>query len=232
MLTRWLAAGLALTLLVAAGSLHGLWAGRWHSSPELFEAAARVAQVPLHVGEWTGQALEGDAASFQQAGALGYWMRTYTDPRSQRSLLVILMCGRAARMAVHTPEICYRGAGYDMLDDPESRAFDAADAGMPDRFWTARFTKPIERGSGLRLYWAWSNGGVWQAAEHPRWEFRREPFLYKLYLSETYVPGDGAGPIAPQFLQEFLPTLRRVLHAHDWNSESTALPECGQGSAG
>src|SRR5690349_20084084 len=90
------------------------------------------------------------------------------------------MCGRSGNMAVHTPEVCYRGAGFELREQPAPVAlYDAAGSQM----WSATFAKNTGPISRLRLYWAWNSQGEWQAATAPRWEFRREPFLYKLYVS-------------------------------------------------
>src|SRR4051794_23502366 len=112
----------AVVLLVSAGVVHGLWTERWQPSPALEDAAEKVARVPLRFGDWVGKEGEPDPEAFAMAGARGYWTRTYTNERTGESVLVILMCGRAGRMSVHTPEVCYRGAGFDLADTPAPRA--------------------------------------------------------------------------------------------------------------
>ena len=136
-------------------------------------------------------------------------MRQYANPHTGDSTLVILMCGRAGRMSVHTPEVCYRGAGYEMHDQPAVRSF--KDAGS---FWTAQFTKKSAVTTNLRLCWAWNAHGKWEASASPRWQFRGEPFLYKLYVSHEASRQPGAAPgVDPtaEFMREFLPVLDRTL---------------------
>ncbi|MBI3410343.1 MAG: exosortase-associated EpsI family protein [Planctomycetes bacterium] len=211
-MVRWGAAVIAFVALLATGLVHGLWADRWQKSEALAAAAARVDSVPMAIGDWQATTVEGDAAAFRQAGAQSYWVRSYVNARRNSSLLVILMCGRAGRMAVHTPEVCYRGAGYEMLDEPTPFTV-VSQSGEPlGKFWSARFVKGTGGASELRLYWAWSAGGLWQAPRSPRWEFRGEPFLYKLYISQEAAEAGGqATQIAQDFLQEFLPALRHAL---------------------
>src|SRR5687767_10215753 len=96
---------IALAILVVSGLVHGYWAERWTPSVALQEAAARVDQVPLEVGTWKAKTLDSDAATFFQAGAQTYWTRLYSAPGHKTPVLVILMCGRAGRMSVHTPEV-------------------------------------------------------------------------------------------------------------------------------
>jgi hypothetical protein len=204
---------IALLILVVSGLVHGSWAERWSPATALDEAAARVPKVPLEIGDWKAQTIDADPAVFFQAGARQFWMRSYASASKKTALLVILMCGRAGRMAVHTPEICYRGAGYEMDGNPTAWSVPGADLGT---FWTARFTKGSGALSDLRLYWSWSAGGSWQASVNPRWEFGGEPFLYKLYVSHD-APGTAthSSDAVQDFFRHFLPTLRETLAKKD-----------------
>src|SRR5581483_5422738 len=131
----------ALVVVIGSGLVHGVWGDRWQKSTALEEACARVAQVPLELGDWHGKEVIVDDEEFRRAGAEAYWMRTYTHRRQPLSVLVILMCGRAGRMSVHTPEVCYQGAGFQMLGTPRATKIAWADDEEPGRFWTARFGK-------------------------------------------------------------------------------------------
>jgi hypothetical protein len=200
--SRWTSLLIATGILLASGLLV-------HSnatdSGELEAAAARVAEVPLVIGSWHGTDDASDAASFSQAGAKSYWMRTYVHEESKASLLVILMCGRSGKMAVHTPEVCYQGAGYELVGAPKAYAWSAE---TPQRLWTARFDKKVGRPAQLRLYWGWNAQGNWEAAASPRWQYRGEPFLYKLYVSQERASETDA---APDFLRQFVPVLHKTL---------------------
>jgi hypothetical protein len=147
---------------------------------------------------------------FALAGARSYWVRTYTHRTSGASVLTVLMCGRAGKMAVHTPEVCYRGAGYDLPDTPTAIVLrDESDA-LAGTFWTARFAKQTGTTRDLRLYWAWNAGDEWQAPANPRWEFRGRPYLYKLYASHE-LTGPSDADATAEFLRELLPVLKETL---------------------
>jgi hypothetical protein len=208
-MTRLLPWLTALTLLLTAGLLHGLWSERWQPSGALEEAVARLELVPLEIGDWQGTAIEVDAAAFAQAGARGYWARSYAH-RHGGTVLVILMCGRSGRMAVHTPEVCYRGAGFDMLETPARTVLRDELGDEHGTFWNARFAKQATSTSQHRLSWAWSDGGDWQAPANPRWEFRGRPFLYKLYASHELSSPSDADATA-EFLRVLLPELKKIL---------------------
>lgn len=200
---------IALGVVLGAGFVHGRWSDRWHRSPELERALARVPAVPTSFGNWLSRDVETDPAAFDLAGAQAWWMRIYTNERLGRSFLVILMCGRAGRMAVHTPEVCYRGAGFDMVGTPRPLTI-RSDLGEDlGTFWTARFLRNGDGVTATRLYWGWSDGGPWQAAENPRWRFRGEPFLYKLYVSHDVLGTDDESTeeAARAFLRQLLPNL-------------------------
>jgi hypothetical protein len=220
MIQRSLPTATAAVLLVATGLVHGLWSDRWQNSEALNAAVARVEQVSLVISDWKGQALgppDVDPEAFAQAGALSYWMRRYVNQRDRTEVTAILMCGRRNRMAVHTPDVCYRAAGYAMLDSPAPFVLKRDSAGAaPAEFRTSMFTGS-ESGVGavqLRVFWAWSADGEWQApAGDARWTFRGAPFLYKLYVAH-----EVAGPVPPLerdpgviFLRQLVPELHRTL---------------------
>jgi hypothetical protein len=208
-MTRFLPWLTTLTLLLAAGVVHGLWTERWTPSPALEQACGQVPLVPLVIGDWQGEDLETDAATYALAGARSYWARTYTNRVNGVSVFAILMCGRTGKMAVHTPEVCYRGAGYDLLETPVHTVLRddlGTEAGV---MWSARFAKQAGTGSDLRLYWGWNDGTGWQAPANPRWDFRGRPYLYKLYVSHEL--NGGADDPTTDFLQQLLPTLKELL---------------------
>jgi Protein of unknown function (DUF3485) len=201
--TRYYAFLAAIAMLLASGVLYHSLAS---DSEQLDIAAAKVARVPKIVGAWHGQDETTDDRAFAQTGAKGYWTRHYVNQQTKDSVLVILMCGRPGKMAVHTPEVCYSGAGYELQDRSAACAINTN-----AQFWTAKFTKKT---SHLRLYWAWNARGTWEASQGPRWQFRGEPFLYKLYVSRDISEHASVAPEADataEFLHEFVPALKQTL---------------------
>jgi len=183
-------------------------------SEQLDAAAARVALVPKAIGAWHAQDEATDDRAFEQTSAKGYLMRQYVNQETKASVLVILMCGRPGKMAVHTPEVCYSGAGYELHDQPAACAIQNEHSSEAAQFWTAQFTKKAGR---LRLYWAWNARGSWEASAAPRWQFRGEPFLYKLYVSRDVSQQSAVAPqadVTAEFLRRFVPELNRTLFPH------------------
>ena len=212
-MTRTLPIIAAFVLLIACGFVHGLWTERWGRSRELLDAAARVEQVPMEIGFWKGRAEEVDKESFERAGADAYWSRTYRYGQSKdKAVTVILMCGRGGRMSIHTPEVCYRGIGFEVKSAAVPYALNVAEQ-TKATFWSARFVRDEGAYAELRLFWAWNDGTTWQAPSSPRWHFRGAPYLYKLYLVREIASGstDLADDPAVEFLHQLLPALQRIL---------------------
>lgn len=198
----------AVALVAGAGLVHGKLSDRWGSSAALEAALARVPEVPLRIDGLIGEELPTDPKEFGMAGASAYWMRNYRDPDKKTTTLVILMCGRPGLMSVHTPDVCYQGAGYEMLGDPGTAAFD--ELGL---FWTARFVKQSLGSDDLRLFWGWTNDGTWRAPASPRWEFRGGRFLYKLYVAQRASGRDekSGRQAAEATVRRLLPAIRKTL---------------------
>lgn len=211
-MSRPVAIVVAAVLVLAAGLVHGLLTSRWQTSYALEEAAARVPRVPLEVGDWKGTEQAVDADMFARAGAVAYWSRRYENRKTGAVVTVILMCGRAGKMAVHTPDVCYRGAGYEMTGAMRRHAIPVGD--RQAEFWTGDFNKEGSLlAQGLRLFWSWSADGSWQAPDSPRFTFRGQPALYKLYAVRDIA--SGAEPLETDptaaLLRQLLPVMEEAL---------------------
>jgi hypothetical protein len=87
-------------------------------------------------------------------------------------------------------------------------------SGPPDEFLAATFRKGDDAAPDqLRIVWAWSAGGPWQAPEVARLVFARYPALYKLYLIRPLTSPDEPLDRDPcfDFLRALLPELQRSL---------------------
>lgn len=211
----------AVLILFVSGLVHGFWTQRWGQSRKLEEAAARLAAVPLALGEWQGEAVELDSEAVAHSGLAACWMRTYRHAQRDRQVSVLLMCGRPGPTSVHTPEWCYSGAGYEMTAPPVQQTVTAGDGSLAE-FWMARFVKPeAAEPSHLRIFWSWNAAGAWQAPKYPRLTFGRYPALYKLYLIRNESPSEQKSEDDPslEFMRVLLPELGRVLASSPWQEK-------------
>src|SRR4051794_25685739 len=83
-----------LTVVVLSGIVHGLWTDRWVPGEEPERAAARLADVPLTLGDWDGRAGQLDARHVEVAELSGYLLREYVHRRTGNVVSVLLVCGR------------------------------------------------------------------------------------------------------------------------------------------
>lgn len=206
---------LAFVVVLASGVTQGLWSGRWQPARALDEAKARLERVPERVGDWGMDEERPVSLKEQQiAGIVGYRSRLYTNRRTGQAVSVLLVCGRPGSIAVHTPDVCFEGAGFRRVADPahDGLAYD----GGPQRaeFWQTRFSR-LEAGIPvpLQVYWGWGAVGTWGAPENPRLAYWDEPVLYKLYVSRLVVGEETVPEPCLDFLRAFLPALQEALFA-------------------
>src|SRR5262249_16950596 len=162
---------------------HGFWTGRWGTpTADPSAAAARLDSVPRTIGSWDSVDMEVDSAQLDAAQVTGYLSRRYVDRATGTEVSVLIVCGRPGPIPAHPPDICYRGAGYELLSAPAKYVVGAPSASSAAEFWKARFVKSDSAlSSQLEVLWSWSASGVWKA-DNPRLKFAGFPALYKLYV--------------------------------------------------
>jgi hypothetical protein len=171
-------------LLVVGTILHGQAAGRW-AAIDAESAAALLQNLPSEVGDWSAGGsvtLDARETAFETAAV----HRVFRHRATGRALVLSLTAGRPAAVAVHTPDVCYVGSGFQPLS--RVARLEMESAGLRHTLWQADFEKNGER---LRVYWGWSTGGVFEAPDAPRWEFARAGRLFKLYAIHTLERDDA-----------------------------------------
>jgi exosortase len=210
-----IAIALAIAILLVSGIAHGRWTNRWVTSRELDEALARLDHVPSTIGDWQSRAEAIEPRALSSAGLEGGNLRRYRNTRTGVVIDLLVVCGRPGPVSVHTPDICYSGAGYEAAQP--SGGSTTVHLGPPTatgEFSIADFEKPgtFPR-EALRIYWSWSARGDWTVPANPRMAFAARPFLYKLYL---ILPGNGdfgqpGNDAISRFARALLPELRTAL---------------------
>ncbi|HEY1380608.1 MAG TPA: exosortase-associated EpsI family protein [Gemmataceae bacterium] len=198
--------------VLVAGLVPGLWAGRWTASAAVDDAAARLAAVPATVGDWAGRDQEVNPREREVAQVAGFLSRRYVHARTGQAVSVVLLCGRPGPVSLHTPEVCYLGAGFEEIG---TRSPVDVPGSPGDRLWTRRFRKTAAAPAYLRVLYGWSATGPWEAPDEnpPRLTFARKPALYKLYVVRELARPDEPldGDPALDFVRGLLPELRGVL---------------------
>jgi hypothetical protein len=213
---RALPLAIALALIIAAGLVHGQWTQRWTTSHAVETAVARLGRVPMNFGDWRGRSLEMDREQLAMAEIDGYVARRYVDRHGAAAVTILLVCGRPGPISVHTPDICYAGAGYEPTGPPAKQSLPNGPSGTRAEFRHALFGKlNAAVPSYLRILWSWSADGAWEAPDNPRLRFAPRQALYKLYVIREMDTAEGQldGDPTLEFLQTLLPELGRSLFA-------------------
>jgi hypothetical protein len=216
---RWLYALAASLALVGAGLVHGFWTDRWSEDVCLSTAAARLAEIPMQIGDWQGKEIEvkpGQAAP----GVTGSVQRSYFNSRLGATVILALVNGRPGPVSTHTPEACYGASGYQVARRREV-ALDTK--GDPAHFWTSDAIRSrVTDETKVRLFWAWNGGEGWCASNDARQQFSRfrYPVLHKLYVLRE-LTGAGATKASDKdepclaFLEALVPALERTVFQQD-----------------
>jgi len=194
------------------------------SSDGLRRAVTRLDLVPEAFGAWSSE--PGTISDREQRAASihGYVRRDYQNADSGYRIGMTLLCGPAGPMAVHPPTACFEGVGYIPLSGPVIASVSSETTGPnatdlesvihQDEFNKSTFRQDHSTISQtVRVFWGWSSTGSWKAPSRPRVEFRGQPWLYKLYVTDhsTRRPGVAVIPQAESFLKEALPVFRAIL---------------------
>src|SRR5687768_3625371 len=112
-MARTFSAWIATLLILGAGLAGGLWTNRWAVSAELETAVTRLGDLPPTIGDWEGQKVEAlDARQLEIGEIAGHAVRQYKHRRNGQVISVLVVCGRPGPIAVHTPEVCFSGGGF------------------------------------------------------------------------------------------------------------------------
>jgi hypothetical protein len=219
-MARYLIVTIAAAVILGDGFLSGWFGGRWQDNNAPAVAAEKIQLIPLTIhsrsGDWEGQSQSIDEAIVKRAEFAGYLARTYTrtTEKGPVTVNVLLACGRPGPLAVHTPEVCYGGAGFGLSGEPVHCSPEVLEKAPAADFWKATF---VQRSAGdsrkLRVLWSWNKDGKWGAAANPRWTFAGAPVLYKLYVTQQFDPKDEASAdAAVDFLRDFLPVFDKTVN--------------------
>lgn len=211
-------AGVAGAMMVCGGLVHGLSTHRWTPNVAVQQAVDKLQTVPVTVGDWTSEPLLLSDAELTFGGIAGYIKREYTNRQTGAQVTLLLVAGDAGPIALHPPTVCFSGRGFHVVGHEMAYSApvdeDRADAGQHE-FLSADFANPADADpSRIRVYWGWSVDGRWQTPDHPRVAFAGSSALYKLYVSERWLPQNqqdsdtGTGRL---FLEAVLPQLTQAL---------------------
>jgi hypothetical protein len=212
-MTHFLQIGIATSLLLASGFLHGIHSERWGSPEALANAAKALDRIPAQFGSWVSEEVPVPKPQLEIAEAVSHYSRHFVNQADGTVVNVMILCGRPGPIAVHPPTVCFTGAGLQQLVPEAATTVGPAEQPLGE-FFRVDFGKE-EAGVPVRLrtWWGWSTDGDWQAAATPRREFAGESHLYKIYFTRplSSLNEPTADDPAEEFMRVFLPKVRAAL---------------------
>lgn len=212
---RLLATALVVAIVVSSGFAAGWFSNRWDQSEEAEAIAKSLTTLPEACGKWRLLSeTKLDPEIIDMLACTGYVNRSYRHLDTHDTVHVAIVAGPPGRIAVHTPEICYASQGFHLEQPPLRRAITMPNGGREEFTFTSFLPDAPgpEAESKLIAYHAFSDGGAWQAPEHPRFAFGGLPYLMKLQLAGRTNAGSQPGLPDPcrDFLEALLPALQRT----------------------
>ncbi len=204
--------GIALILLIAAGAWELSNRTARADSQIVKTVQSRLDSIPESIGEWKSEDQTYDERQMERTGSFAAFHRLYRKAKSNETISVLILAGPAQEIGSHDPNRCYVGAGYRPVGTAVKKILPDPTPLGTCSYWTARFDTDTFPSASLQVYWAWSLNGQWSASENARYEFVREPVLYKLYLSRRLSASNDETLLSTEeFLNEFVPEVQKCL---------------------
>lgn len=208
-------AGLAMLVVgkIADSAINGVGSAD-HSVLEA--AVSRLDAIPQNIGRWHSTDNTLTEREIEVAGIRGYVRREYKNPTTGYTINLTVLCGPAGPMSVHPPTACFQGVGYTLVSGPTVATIKSADDGFVYEFNKSSFRQGDAAVPEIvRVFWAWAPNGEWLAPSNPRFAFRGQPYLYKIYVTDRALEDRGNSdlPQIESFLNDALPVITDALQS-------------------
>jgi hypothetical protein len=187
------------------------------------QRAKPLEKIPMNIGDWRGEDMAVDPVVLETAGAVGAVSRVYRNVRTGEIVDLWLIVGHAKDIVRHTPNICYRGSGfeararedsvYPLVEGDETKATFLTNTFYKEDSLTGRTLK--------RVFWTWYNPDedenegkvVWEGAKNIRRRAGNTRGLYKMYFTGNMKDSmeTTEQSACMQFAREFLPVVNKAL---------------------
>ncbi len=174
-------------LLVAGAVGHGAITQRWSVFAPDAARTERMHSLAIQLPDCEVQPIEHDVPLKERSVATS---RRYRPADGSFSAAVSIISGVPGAVSTHTPDVCYTASGYRMLGEVKRETIKLA-SGTAACF-VADFEKKRESGvERLRIRWAWTTDGTWEAPDRARFHYVRATELHKLYIATPIAVLDG-----------------------------------------
>ncbi len=178
-LKRSLPIWLAFGFVLAGAAVHGAITHRWSVFAPNVARTERMHAVEVKFGDVEVSDVPHDVPLKERSIATS---RQYFSPSQNVSAVLSVISGVPGAVSTHTPDVCYTASGYKMTFGPKRETFKLPD-GKTAMYFVADFEKrkatEVER---LRVRWAWTADGTWDAPDYARFQYMKATELYKLYI--------------------------------------------------
>lgn len=202
---------LITAFLGCAAYIHGMWSNRWANAGQV-QGKNLLAGLGEEIGDWRcGEFMTINAADVPPNTKCE--TRRFDPMKDGLPMVVSITSGSPGAVAVHTPDVCYLGAGFQLRGAVTKQTIPLTD-GKSATFYLADFVKSKATGNEMiRVRWAWSGNGNWEAPDYPRWTFARVPVLYKLYIVHPLTDDDDLTKNDPyrKFVADLTPALSQQM---------------------
>lgn len=149
-----------------------------------------LSDLPTALGTWTAvpnSDTQLDPEIARLAGSSDHVIRSYKSAMTGDEASVLVLYGSADSVFGHTPEVCYRAAGYQPVGPAVDREYSSPDSPTPIRFRGMYVSKP---GVGMMDYsevvWSFWHAGSWWPNISTRWKyFRSAPGMFKVQIQRV-----------------------------------------------
>src|SRR5688572_8013152 len=132
---KFLPATICCLVVIGSGVAAGLFTNRWKPAADYEPVQAGMNSLPTALGSWTGRTTSIERDALDLGGIQAHLSREYRDARSGRTIQVLWVAGKPGPISVHTPDVCFQGAGFVPTSDPVLVQVGSSGA----RFWRATF---------------------------------------------------------------------------------------------
>ncbi len=178
-LKRSLPIWLAFGFVLAGAAVHGAITQRWSVFAPNVARTERMHAVTVKFTDAEVTDVPHDVPLKERSIATS---RRFFSASQNVSAMISVISGVPGAVSTHTPDVCYTGTGYKMTFGPKREKITMPD-GKTAMFFVADFEKrkatEVER---LRVRWAWTADGTWDAPDFARFQYMKASELYKLYI--------------------------------------------------
>lgn len=206
---------ICVVLLVAGAAVHGAISHRWGSLAPTASRATALHGYTLRLPEFQSEEIPSEIEVKEKSSVT---CKRYVSTIQGIGGVVSVTTGPAGAVSTHTPDVCYPSSGYKTVVPPTRETLDLPD-GRVVSYYVAEFEKKSATQSDRhRVRWAWATAAStnWNAPDNPRFDYFREPELYKIYVvTPAIAPEQGQKsedtPKVREFVQEAFSQYTAVL---------------------